>query len=908
MAERGIFVFEADNADFKNRKRAAKACASCQKRKKRCSHTFTKSTDQQAEKDSAEKVLPQLSHKEPVKFVGDLNPESVLTELTQRSKDSPRYSRIGVWVEQSRLEQEQYRRQQEAAARNGNSGETEAGLKKQAAVQRYSKIERGRRTLTGHQKNYLQAVGALRVLPKATQDALITTYVACIDPLLPVIDCKKLLQDYTNAEASVFLVQAICLVTCKTQEAIPYLRLYEDGPLMDAIPFARALHTGLDAAMKADLEADRFTKVQIMTLMSLHNDGPGGIEESSLHLTMAIHDAQTTGLHINTPGRSSNDQPAMLWWTLWTLDKFNACLGGRPLMIADRDIDIKRPSLEQNVRSQTMAVWLAMGELLDEVIEFYRPGVDPETAGWENDFPSFEKLTENCSMDILGPSQRNLLEICYNIIGILSCRAGGPMSRSYNRRIESADRIQKLTAEGRFAHLPPLPLVPYAISLSLTVAYRGLRDSHSDPVKTQSDLAARCGILESLNKTWWTADAMAKLGRKALKSLQQPAQADGQRKSTTELNVGDALEAEVAPCKYGPFNSKSDDVGDALEAEVAPCKFGPFNGKARNSRGNTSPGTANGPSNAGAPLARTSSGESNGLQVLSQAAATLGKPKQSGDNMDLSNLRINGSHTSNSRRTNQTSNPNKRPRYNSDHAPARSNISDSTFSPNGNHLMVSTPSATTRMSTMSNTPAQTPLQDTTPTMTLNNQTMKLNHNPSTGVFEINPIHDPFCATYDLDPNSATTDLSTAANLDSNMATTSSAAAQHPQMYNPRMSVPLHGNQNIDIDMYNYNDLDNLFDGFFDLSMPTMFQDPLFEGAEYDQFSFNFLTGGASGGPSGAGSVDMGYMQGVQQPSTATQGGQAAGNGNGWHGNRNMGMNMNMHGNGNMNTNEVSENV
>ncbi|KAK5083650.1 hypothetical protein LTR05_006154 [Lithohypha guttulata] len=906
-----LTVFEANNADFKNRKRAARACAQCQKRKKKCAHTFAQTTDQQAEKDTAEKVLPQLSHKEPVKFVGDLNPESVLTDLTQRSKDSPRYSRVGIWVEQSRLEQEQFRRQQEAAARNGianNADASDITAKKQAAVHRYSKVERGRRTLTGHQKNYLQAVGALRVLPKATQDALVTTYVACIDPLFPVIACKKLLQDYTNGEASVFLIQAICLVACKTQEAVPYLRLYEDGPLMDPIPFARALHTGLDAAMKADLEADRFTKVQILTLMSLHNDGPGGIEESSLHLVMAIHDAQTTGLHINTPGRTPNDEQAMLWWTLWTLDKFNACLGGRPLMIAERDIDIDRPSVEPNARSQTMAVWLEMGNLLDRVIEYYRPGVDLDTAGWEDEFPSFQDLTQNCAVNLLGDSQRNLLEIAYNIIGILSCRAGGPTSRSYQRRIVAADRIQKLTARGRQAHLPPIPLVPYAISLSLTVAYRGLRDGHSDPVKAQADLASRCDILESLNKTWWTADAMAKLGRKALKSLQQPSQTEDGRRSNSGLDVGDTLEAEVAVCKYGPFHNEKEgpdvnmDEEDLTGTHVRPSVDG-------NHRALKEPSST--------PLAAMSADR---LQVLSQAAAQFGVSNgKRNASMHFSDLTLNDSNERSAGGINTASN--KRPRYdssNSSHPP--SSKRQNTFSPHDNHMMTDTPPSTTQVSTLTNTPAQTPL--TTSGSLLNGSRQHVTANdrarsdPHTGVFEINPLLDPFCATTDLNPESSTNiqvqgssntlpavTLATSMNIPS-------TDVQQPQLYNPRMSVPLHYQANkdlgpIDIDMYNYNDLDNLFDGFFDLSMPTMFEDPLFEGSSFDQFSFNYFTGGGlgSGGPSGAGSVDMSYMpqQNNMNNSNGQQQAQYNSVGRGWQG---QGTTMNMNevniSNGNMN--------
>lgn len=407
VSEGRFFTFEANNKDFHNRKRAAKACLTCQKRKKRCTHTFE--DQDSAEKETAENVLPQLVHKEPIKFVGDLNPESVMTHLSKDNQTpAARISKVGIWVPESKLQSDQFRKEQEAAAKNGTTLHvaTEDGTKKQHAVQKYATMPKGRRTLTGHQKLYLQAIGALRVLPKETQTALTNAYIEHIDPLLQIIDIQKLHEDEAKGEASVWLHQAIALVACKIEATYPYLKLSEEGPVMDPIPFARTLHTGLDAALKADLESDRFTKVQIMTLMSLHNDGPGGVEESSMHLIMAIHDAQTIGLHINTPGRSHNDHKAMLWWTLWTLDKFNACLGGRPLVIADRDIDIGRPQSEQTSRSQTMAVWLALGDLLDKVIVYYRP-VAPETPGWEHRFPSFEEMTEDVDLDLVHPQNRN---------------------------------------------------------------------------------------------------------------------------------------------------------------------------------------------------------------------------------------------------------------------------------------------------------------------------------------------------------------------------------------------------------------------------------------------------------------------------------------------------------------------
>lgn len=837
MAQGGIYVFEADTEAFANRKRAARACPACQKRKKKCSHTFSHAPDQQAEKDTVEKVLPQLSHKEPIKFVGDLNPESVLTDLATRQKDSPRFSRVGIWVEQSRLEREQFNRQAaKAAQQDGGTEGNPLARKQSTALQRYSKVERGRRTLTGHQRNYLQAVGALRVLPKATQDALVATYVACIDPLLPIIDCGKLLKEYSAGEASVFLIQAICLVACKTEDAASVLRLYEDGPLMDPIPFARSLHTGLDAAMKADLEADRFTKVQILTLMSLHNDGPGGIEESSLHLVMAIHDAQTNGLHINTPGRTPNDQAAMIWWTLWTLDKFNACLGGRPLMIAERDVDIGKPNIEKTARSQVMAVWLAMGDLLDKVIEFYRPIADPDAAGWEKEFPTFEELTDHCNLDYIPPAHQNLLELCYNIIGILACRAGGPASKSYNRRIASADRIQQLTAEGRHKELPPLPLVPYAISLSLTVAYRGLRDQNGDLSKTQSDLSVRCTILESVNKIWWTADAMGKLGRKALKSLQQPPPPGDveQRKPTAGLGaIGDALEAEVSVCKYAPFEGFKQEDPHGLKSKLG---MGAYTGGGK--RG-VNPAAVPGGTN-------YNTTDGNALHLLSDAAARHGQPAQ---NQSFNNM----SPTLTSRSANALSpditmnnmESNKRQRLNNGnnsngtHHRHANSFTSSPFLQNHGQPQASPGSMST--------PALSPHATSLPTLShptpnsmvqLPNSSHSMNNNRSgsgsnsRNRFEINPAIDPFCAT----------------------TATYSPPAPADNPLDPNVTGPPPNEGGVYEMDYAFNDLDNLFEGFFDLSMPTMFQDPIYEGAAYD-FNFNSMYGGGPGS-AGAGSMDF----------------------------------------------------
>lgn len=159
--------------------------------------------------------------------------------------------------------------------------------------------------------------------------------------------------------------------------------------------------------MAAGLEPDRYTRIRILALMSLHCEGYEGAEAASLHLCEAIHQAQTVGLHLDRPGRKGEgDSMGLLFWGLWTLDKMHACLGGRPVILADWDIGIGRPGLrsQNEIQGQgqgecqglgqgsaAFRVWLAVSELLATVISFYRPSAGV-TSGWEEGFPAFEDI------------------------------------------------------------------------------------------------------------------------------------------------------------------------------------------------------------------------------------------------------------------------------------------------------------------------------------------------------------------------------------------------------------------------------------------------------------------------------------------------------------------------------------
>lgn len=94
---------------------------------------------------------------------------------------------------------------------------------------------------------------------------------------------------------------------------------------------------------------------------------------------------------------------------------------------------------------------------------------------------------------------------------MLSCRFSGPGSVQYRRRLASADRILEIICNGGQEYLPPLPLVPYAMSMSTTIIYRALRDGQRAVELACKDLRLCCDALNALGSLWTSARDVAKL-------------------------------------------------------------------------------------------------------------------------------------------------------------------------------------------------------------------------------------------------------------------------------------------------------------------------------------------------------------------------------------------------------------
>ena len=90
-----------------------------------------------------------------------------------------------------------------------------------------------------------------------------------------------------------------------------------------------------------------------------------------------------------------------------------------------------------------------------------------------------------------------------------------------------------------------------------------MRDSRSGTrlKNSKTDLARRCEILEKLGVRWSTAAAMAKLGRKALRSLDGPLMEDANE-------ITESMEVAVAPCKPLAAHSRGSEAEDSVTKQT----------------------------------------------------------------------------------------------------------------------------------------------------------------------------------------------------------------------------------------------------------------------------------------------------------------------------------------------------
>jgi hypothetical protein len=472
----------------------------------------------------------------------EYNPESVLTALSEAPESIPSVEAIHSYPKDFSLENNALSPEQTAQ---------QTQRRQWQYVKRYTRRAM-RPKLSARYRSYLEEAGAFQPVPQATAEALLLIYVSLLNDLIPLMDGAGVLRDHSNGKSSLHLIKAICVVTCKTAQAAPFLRLTESGPLLEPTRFAAGLLEGLNAAIKADLITDRIAKIQILALIHLNNDGSTGLERSASLLSQAITEAWSMWLQRDIPGNPDQRQHEDLFWTLRNLDRLNKVLSGAaPFIIDDTDIGIKRmvPS-KDNYRSQLLDVSLRLGDLILMATKVYKASSN-STVDDCQEFPSLDEITTDIDFDRFHKSHKIYIEIWYHVAAMLSCRFSGPGSAVYNRRLSSADRVLQILSQDRHRDLPPLPLIPYAMSMSTTVIYRALRNNSRSFEVAQSDLKACCSVLSMLGRQWTRAKRVAALVHRLLRDLKPSVSAPRQAGTSLNSSAGTTVAEHVNGTVHG---------------------------------------------------------------------------------------------------------------------------------------------------------------------------------------------------------------------------------------------------------------------------------------------------------------------------------------------------------------------
>lgn len=391
---------------------------------------------------------------------------------------------------------------------------------------------------------YLKSIEAFSMPLRPNRDGLINIYLSSIHEVLPLLDKDQFLKLHDIGQAPTLLLHAVLLVASRHPQAIAYLGTQ---PVRD---FCQKTAEKIRALLYAEVEQDRLTLVRVYALLSLHSEGPDGLENSCCDLQKAIHYSISLGIHHERPF-IDREELRRLWWTVWCMDRINACVNARPLICNLEDVSALEVSKDEHYNLGTL---IESCKKLENVIYLYRPNhrskrelllLDqdvvqmPVEDGTSAVFALLHYtavvLAHKRSTDDNPQSSNSTTSPpgTYTLDTPLSKEEKPQNSTAaneaeyQNRKVEFSNTIL-LRAAGFILHviqnyqqiLPPLPLIPYCVSLTLTVFLRSYPKADPNYGLTWKN---GCSLLESMGPQWWVADAMGGMGRKVFGRLPENA-------------------------------------------------------------------------------------------------------------------------------------------------------------------------------------------------------------------------------------------------------------------------------------------------------------------------------------------------------------------------------------------------
>ncbi|XDG05575.1 hypothetical protein ABKA04_005190 [Annulohypoxylon sp. FPYF3050] len=512
------------------RKQVAQACARCRRRKKRCFHNHDEHGTADAINSTArdgEAVVrsptdrpssPSPPEPEPLperpssqsqeghasRFIGDLSPEVILMEATSlcSHRDVSVRGGLGIW---------------QPRAPDSTKPTSPFIL-----------TSPSRQAVQDMLKAYVWSHCIACCPPPSDYAVLRRIYLEKLDPIFPILGGQLSISLQDEIEGKV-LQQIVSLAAAADPEASRHLRLNLEGPLLSRHDFCNSLSNSIQTIIDAGLITNRVFLVRILAALSLYMQpsSPDEADIPALLNSRAVHQMHTLGLQMaSEDSHRSSKESRTLFCCVWALDRINSAFYGRACLIHERDIGW---NLDECITAQPppFRLFLMLIGLLDSVIGLYRPGNRKENE-YIVELPIFEQMILDAGAARVSSSCLASLEIFYHSVAILSSQSPSenrstalPAPATNSRRSLAADRITSIVGDEFVGQLSYLPIIPYGVSLSLSVSYRKMRHSNVPMFRNRGKQAfvANTTLLKSLDDTFWTAKAMVAMAEQVLQEM-----------------------------------------------------------------------------------------------------------------------------------------------------------------------------------------------------------------------------------------------------------------------------------------------------------------------------------------------------------------------------------------------------
>ncbi|KAL2268784.1 hypothetical protein VTJ83DRAFT_3630 [Remersonia thermophila] len=394
---------------------------------------------------------------------------------------------------------------------------------------------------------------AEKVLPSDLEwVAMRDVYLAKIHPIIPLFD-SAMLVNLPGSSGLRELIQAVVCLAASTDPETSSLLTFKTS--VDGKPeptrvsydeYSRAVADFIKNRLEELREAQQIplvSQIQIMALTCLYWQPAGRTErfeplELWARLASLVH---THGIHLGILPRTRSEGDGAcgeagnrLFKCLYAIDRLIAAIAARPLMFNNMDL-LQIPRPEPN-DPPIFRLFLSLILLLDQVFDMYRPRPSINYI----DLPVFERMAIEAGAQCEPDSLLATLEVLYHAIGVLSVRMPRhrfrtapecdalhslptqhlPPSSVNARRSHSADRILDVLEN---YNLSPAPFVPYASTLSLSVAYRKWRFSRLPMFRARggADFKRMLPVVQRLGAIWSSARINGQLGETVMKKLDQ---------------------------------------------------------------------------------------------------------------------------------------------------------------------------------------------------------------------------------------------------------------------------------------------------------------------------------------------------------------------------------------------------